>query len=77
MISFGLNSNYLIIWNHLDEIHDSFFTGGIIYMNKRPDLVLVPTEQLQPIDTVNGFQVRPGFFRNFGKISSVFRSQPR
>ena len=35
-------------------------------MNKRPDLVLVPTEQLQPIDTVNGFQVRPGFFRNFG-----------
>ena len=40
-------------------------------MNKRPDLVLVPTEQLQPIDTVNGFQVRPGFFRNFGATAII------
>lgn len=31
-----------------------------------PDLVLVPAQQLQPIDTISGFQVRPGFFRQFG-----------
>lgn len=31
-----------------------------------PDMVLVPARQLTPIDTICGFQVRPGFFRDFG-----------
>lgn len=31
-----------------------------------PDMVLVPAQQLRPIDTISGFQVRPGFFRDFG-----------
>ena len=26
-------------------------------------------EQLKPIDTVNGFQIRPGFFREFGAVA--------
>ena len=30
------------------------------------DMVIVSTQQLQPIDTIDGFQVRPGFFRDFG-----------
>ena len=30
------------------------------------DLVIVPAQQLEPIDTIAGFQVRPGFFRDFG-----------
>ena len=30
------------------------------------DLVLVPAQQLEPIDNIDGFQVRPGFFRQFG-----------
>ena len=30
------------------------------------DLVLVPGQQLKPLDTISGFQVRPGFFRFFG-----------
>ena len=30
------------------------------------DLVIVPARQLKPIDTIDGFQVRPGFFRDFG-----------
>ncbi|MCI6468019.1 MAG: glycogen debranching protein GlgX [Faecalicatena sp.] len=30
------------------------------------DLSLVPTDQLQPLDTIEGFQVRPGFFNTFG-----------
>ena len=30
------------------------------------DLVLVPGQQLRPLDTIAGFQVRPGFFRFFG-----------
>lgn len=30
------------------------------------DLSLVPTDQLKPLDTIEGFQVRPGFFNNFG-----------
>ena len=30
------------------------------------DLVLVPGRQLKPLDTISGFQVRPGFFRFFG-----------
>lgn len=30
------------------------------------DLVPVPAQQLEPIDTIDGFQVRPGFFREFG-----------
>ena len=30
------------------------------------DLVLVSAQQLKPIDEINGFQVRPGFFRDFG-----------
>lgn len=31
-----------------------------------PNLVIVPAKQLKPIDTIAGFQVRPGFFRQFG-----------
>lgn len=31
-----------------------------------PDLVLDPAQQLKPIDTIAGFPVRPGFFRDFG-----------
>ena len=30
------------------------------------DLVLVPGQQLPPLETISGFQVRPGFFRFFG-----------
>ena len=30
------------------------------------DMVIVSAQQLQPIDTIDGFQVRPGFFRDFG-----------
>ena len=30
------------------------------------DLVLVSAQQLKPIDEISGFQVRPGFFRDFG-----------
>ena len=30
------------------------------------DMVLVPGRQLEPLDTISGFQVRPGFFRFFG-----------
>ena len=30
------------------------------------DLVLVSARQLKPIDEISGFQVRPGFFRDFG-----------
>ena len=33
---------------------------------RTPDMILVPSGQLKPIDTINGFQVRPGFFRDFG-----------
>ena len=29
----------------------------------------VISEQLKPIDTVNGFQIRPGFFREFGAVT--------
>lgn len=29
------------------------------------DLVLVPGQQLPPLETISGFQVRPGFFRFF------------
>ena len=29
----------------------------------------VISEQLKPIDTVNGFQIRPGFFREFGAVA--------
>lgn len=29
----------------------------------------VTSEQLKPIDTVNGFQIRPGFFREFGAVA--------
>ena len=32
----------------------------------------VISEQLKPIDTVNGFQIRPGFFREFGAIQTPF-----
>ena len=28
----------------------------------------LPAEHLKPLDTVNGFQVRPGFFREFGAV---------
>ena len=30
------------------------------------DMVIVSAQQLQPIDIIDGFQVRPGFFRDFG-----------
>lgn len=30
------------------------------------DLSLVPTDQMKPLDTIGGFQVRPGFFNVFG-----------
>ena len=30
------------------------------------DMVIVSAQQLRPIDTIDGFQVRPGFFRDFG-----------
>ncbi|MBU3841066.1 MAG: glycogen debranching protein GlgX [Candidatus Ruminococcus intestinipullorum] len=30
------------------------------------DLILVPGQHLKPLDTISGFQVRPGFFRFFG-----------
>ena len=30
------------------------------------DPLIVPARQLDPIDTIAGFQVRPGFFRDFG-----------
>ncbi len=30
------------------------------------DIILVPGQQLTPLDTISGFQVRPGFFRFFG-----------
>lgn len=29
----------------------------------------VISEQLKPIDTINGFQIRPGFFREFGAVA--------
>ena len=29
----------------------------------------VISEQLKPIDTVNGFQIRPGLFRRFGAVA--------
>ena len=29
----------------------------------------VISKQLKPIDTVNGFQIRPGFFREFGAVA--------
>ena len=32
------------------------------------DKVIVPAQQLQPLDTIDGFPVRPGFFRDFGAI---------
>ncbi|MCB5813035.1 glycogen debranching enzyme [[Ruminococcus] lactaris] len=34
--------------------------------NNQTDLVLVPAGQLKPLDTICGFQVRPGFFLDFG-----------
>lgn len=30
------------------------------------DISLVPNDQLRPLDTINGFLVRPGFFHSFG-----------
>lgn len=30
------------------------------------DITLVPNDQLKPLDTIDGFQVRPGFFHSFG-----------
>lgn len=30
------------------------------------DITLVPSDHLKPLDTINGFQVRPGFFQDFG-----------
>ncbi len=31
-----------------------------------PNLVRISAQELQPIDTISGFQIRPGFFRQFG-----------
>ena len=31
-----------------------------------PNLVRISAQELQPIDTIAGFRVRPGFFRQFG-----------
>ncbi|MFQ6962334.1 MAG: glycogen debranching enzyme, partial [Clostridium sp.] len=30
------------------------------------DMTLVPGKQLEPLDCINGFLVRPGFFNTFG-----------
>ena len=38
----------------------------MILQNNQTDLVLVPAGQLNPLDTICGFQVRPGFFLDFG-----------
>ena len=38
----------------------------MILKNNQTDLVLVPAGQLKPLDTICGFQVRPGFFLDFG-----------
>lgn len=38
----------------------------MIFQNNQTDLVLVPAGQLKPLDTICGFQVRPGFFLDFG-----------
>ena len=40
----------------------------MILQNNQTDLVLVPAGQLKPLDTICGFQVRPGFFLDFGAI---------
>ena len=38
----------------------------MILQNNQTDLVLVPAGKLKPLDTICGFQVRPGFFLDFG-----------
>ena len=38
----------------------------MILQNNQTDLVLVPAGLLKPLDTICGFQVRPGFFLDFG-----------
>ena len=38
----------------------------MILQNNQTELVLVPAGQLKPLDTICGFQVRPGFFLDFG-----------
>lgn len=38
----------------------------MILQNNQTDFVLVPAGQLKPLDTICGFQVRPGFFLDFG-----------
>ena len=38
----------------------------MILQNNQTDLVLVPAGQLKTLDTICGFQVRPGFFLDFG-----------
>lgn len=38
----------------------------MILQNNQTDLVLVPAGQLKPLDTICGFQVRSGFFLDFG-----------
>ena len=38
----------------------------MILQNNQTDLVLVPAGQLKPLDTICEFQVRPGFFLDFG-----------
>ena len=40
--------------------------GGFSMSMHAADPLIVPARQLDPIDTIAGFQVRPGFFRDFG-----------
>ena len=43
-----------------------FYKGADFMSLHTSDLVLVPGQQLPPLETISGFQVRPGFFRFFG-----------
>lgn len=47
----------------------------MILQNNQTDLVLVPAGQLKPLDTICGFQVRPGFFLDFGATVIPWWSQ--
>ena len=48
----------------------------MILQNNQTDLVLVPAGQLKPLDTICGFQVRPGFFLDFGATVIRIRQPP-
>ena len=49
----------------------------MILQNNQTDLVLVPAGQLKPLDTICGFQVRPGFFLDFGATVILVESTSR